>query len=301
MLQGFIDHISLEKRYSEHTRKAYLNDLKQFARFVRAVYEVDILSEVAAISHIHIRSWMVELAQNGISNRAINRKLSTLRSFFNYLRRKKSITKDPMLKIVTPKVGKRLPKFIQEKNTELLWDFETEGMSFSELRDMLVVRMLYTTGIRRSELIGMRFRDIDLVKKEVKVLGKGKKERIVPIIDDICPLIKLYEKLKTEEFLETEVEDWFFLTNKGAKLYPKMVYDIVKRYLSLVSTAKDRSPHVLRHSFATHLMNHGADLNAVKELLGHASLAATQVYTHNSIDKLKEIHRKAHPRGVVKK
>lgn len=297
MLDTFLDHISLEKRYSKHTRSAYHNDMKQFSRYILAVYGFDIAKEPKLISHLHIRSWMVELSQQSISNRAINRKLSTLRSYFNYLRRQKKISKDPMLKIISPKVGKRLPKFIQERSTELLWDVDTKSMAFSELRDMLVVRLLYTTGMRRSELIGLQARDIDLAKLELKVLGKGKKERIIPILDAVKPMIERYMDLKDQEFSGKEVDDAFFLTDKGAQLYPKKVYTIVKRYLSMVSTAKSRSPHVLRHSFATHLMNHGADLNAVKELLGHSSLAATQIYTHNTIDKLKEIHRKAHPRG----
>ena len=248
--------------------------------------------------HQHIRSWMVELVGNGVSSRSINRKLSTLRSYFKYLKRNNRINSDPMLKILPPKNGKKLPAIIQEKSLDALLKLsEALPNTYSAHRDLLIVELLYTCGIRRSELINLSLQDLDFTNKWMKVFGKGSKERILPLSKDLVAKLEAYLELRVDQFEEITIGQEVFLTNKGKPLYPKFVYNLVNRLISKVSTAEKRSPHILRHSFATHMMNNGADLNAVKELLGHSSLAATQVYTHNSIHKLKETYKIAHPKG----
>jgi len=292
MIQQFLDFLKTEKRYSEHTILAYRNDLSQFEVFMNAFYGG---VESVEVKHVHIRSWMVELVNNSVSVRSINRKLSSLRSYFNYLRKLGFMQTDPTLKIIPPKNSKKLPAIIQEQNMLKLLDVEESGSSFHFLRDSLILELLYSTGMRRSELINLKYTDIDIHNSQIKVLGKGNKERLIPISTKLIAKVDLYKELRDGEFKTPD--EYLLLSNKGKKLYPKLVYNIVTNQIKLISTAKKRSPHILRHSFATHLMNNGADLNAVKELLGHSSLAATQVYTHNSIEKLRSIYKDSHPRA----
>lgn len=293
MHEAFIEYLTVEKRYSEHTILAYRKDLQQFELFLKAYFgEIGL-----TITHIHIRSWMVELVNNGVNSRSINRKLSTLRSYYGFLIRRGYMEKDPTLKILPPKTEKKLPSIIQEAPLDAFISEEVTGTSYESMRDRLIIELLYSTGMRRSELIGLRETDVDTISAQIKVVGKGNKERLVPISKPLLDKIVLYKEIKEDNFKESDMEFFLFLTSKGKKMYPKLVYNLVTRYLKRVSTSKKKSPHVLRHSFATHLMNNGADLNAVKELLGHSSLSATQVYTHNSIEKLKEVYKKAHPKA----
>ena len=293
----FIDYLRYEKRYSDNTIRSYTTDLNQFYIYLKAIYS-DLNWE--QVSHIHIRSWMVELVNRSQTAKSINRKLSTLRSFYNFLRKSKVVDRNPTLKIIAPKIPKRLPNYVLENQIEKLFDTISIN-DFTEIRNRLILELFYVTGIRRIELINLKDTDIDFSNAMVKVLGKGNKERFVPITEDIAGKLNNWIELRNDHFKNGLIEDNLFVTQKGKKLYPKAIYNIVKSYLSTVTTAEKKSPHVLRHSFATHLMNRGADLNAVKELLGHSSLAATQVYTHNSIEKLKEVYKKAHPKSDTKK
>ena len=232
-----------------------------------------------------------------MSPKSINRKLSTLKSLFQFLLKKEKIEIDPMLKVVSPKTGKRLPAFVEEQKMDSLLEDITFPEGFKGLRDKLVLEILYQTGIRRSELIHLQISDIDFQNQLIKVLGKGNKERLIPINRQLRLLINDYLALRKTTFPDLLEIGQLMLTDKGKPMYPKFVYNLVKKYLSYVTTQEHRSPHILRHSFATHLSNNGADLNAIKELLGHSSLAATQIYTHNTIDRLKEIYQQAHPKA----
>lgn len=298
MLQAFFNHLTHEKRYSPHTLKSYKRDLEQYVLYLNHTY--DALSPNAAL-HIHIRSWMASLVHAGISPRSINRKLSTLRSFYNYLLKHEIITINPCLKVISPKSPKKLPSIIQEKNISALFDPEKAIFpnTYSGNRNALILELFYSSGMRRSELINLKYSNIDSSNQWLKVLGKGNKERILPLSGQLIAKLMEFEIMKLEQFQELEgsVAPYLFLTDKGKQLYPKFVYNLVTRYLKQVSTSSKRSPHILRHSFATHMMNNGADLNAIKELLGHSSLAATQVYTHNSIQVLKNVYKKAHPKA----
>jgi len=288
---SFCEYIQFEKRFSDHTLKSYQNDLNQFIIFLNAHY---LGLKIDEIQHTHIRSWMVDLVNGAKTARSINRKISTLRSFFNFSKREGYVLKNPTLKIITPKVGKRLPQFVQTKNLEKLFDTIPSG-GYDDLRNRLIIELMYSTGMRRIELIDLKDSSIDWANCSIKVLGKGNKERIIPLSPKLLKKIETYQDFRDDHF--EDKADALFLTGKGKELYPKMVYNLVKKYLSTVSSIDKRSPHVLRHSFATHLMNEGADLNAVKELLGHANLAATQVYTHNSIEKLKQVYKNTHPKS----
>ncbi len=290
----FLSYIRFEKRFSPHTITAYQNDLEQFQTYVFATY-----GEVSnkEISHIQIRSWIIKLMEDGMSPKSINRKLSTLKSLFQFLLKKEKIELDPMLKVISPKTGKRLPAFVEEQKMDLLLEEITFPEGFKGLRDKLLLEILYQTGIRRSELIHLQISDIDFQNQLIKVLGKGNKERLIPINRQLRLLINDYLALRKTTFPELLEIGQLFLTDKGKPMYPKFVYNLVKKYLSYVTTQEHRSPHILRHTFATHLSNNGADLNAIKELLGHSSLAATQIYTHNTIDRLKEIYQQAHPKA----
>lgn len=290
----FLSYIRFEKRFSPHTIKAYQNDLEQFQTYVFATYG-DLANK--DISHIHIRSWLIKLMEDGMTPKSINRKLSSLKSLFQFLLKKEKIDKDPMLKVIAPKIGKRLPAFVEEQKLEYLLEEVTYPEGFSGIRDRLVMELLYQTGIRRSELIHLQISDIDFQGQLIKVLGKGNKERLIPINRTLRLLITDYLSIRKTTFPELIEIGQLLLTNKGKPMYPKFVYNLVQKYLSIVTTQAQRSPHILRHSFATHLSNNGADLNAIKELLGHSSLAATQIYTHNTIDRLKEIYQQAHPKA----
>lgn len=290
---SFLQYLEFEKRFSAHTILAYKKDLEQFFSFAEHTFE---LSDPTAIQHTHIRSWIVDLLGREIRPRSIRRKLSSLKSYFRFLQQRKIIQHDPMLKVVAPKIGKRLPVAVHAKNLGMLFDEVIFPVGFNGIRDRMLLELLYHTGMRRSELIALKWEDIDMVKQQFKVLGKGNKERIIPFGVELKTLLFSYKEERDTTFPSSEVEQ-LILTDKGRKLYPKLVYNIVKRYLSYVTTVEQRSPHVLRHSFATHLSENGADLNAIKSLLGHSNLAATQIYTHNSIEQLKKVYEQAHPKA----
>lgn len=292
----FLKYLELEKRFSAHTTKAYQSDLLQFFAYLEETYS---LTSIVEVRHFHIRAWIVELMQNKITPRSINRKLSTLKTYFKFLKRRKEIQENPMLKVIAPKVGKRLPVVVKEIELENLFEKINFGEGYAAVRDEMVMEMLYSTGMRRSELINLTPNDLDFFNNQVKVLGKGNKERLIPFAQPLANRLKNYLDIRNDEFA-LGVTAPLFVTGKGVKMYPKLVYNLVKKYLSQITTVEQRSPHVLRHSFATHLSNNGADLNAIKELLGHSSLAATQVYTHNSIEKLKKVYQQAHPKAKKK-
>ena len=285
-IKDFLQYLLFQKRYSQHTITSYENDLTAFWQFI-APYNFAEISEVKAPV---IRSWLATLKAEGLSSRSINRKISSLKSFFKFLLRNRALSINPMATIVSPKVNKRLHEFVETEHIENLFtriDFpETE----TGKTERLILEILYSTGIRKSELINLKIENIDFGGQQIKILGKGSKERIIPVSGELLGEIKAYLN-------ETNHTNYLFLNKKGQTLNPRYVYGVVKKYLALVTTIGKKSPHVLRHSFATHLSNNGAELNAIKELLGHSSLAATQIYTHNNIEKLKEVFKKAHPRG----
>ncbi len=292
-IEAFVNYISFERRYSKHTILSYSTDLEQFRLFLKDHFGKE---EIPSATHIEIRSWMVSLMEEKISPRSINRKISTLKSFFKFMIRKGVVTKNPLAKVLNPKTAKRLPVFVEKTNMEQLLKNIQFSDDFEGFRDKTILDILYNTGIRRSELLGLKDTDIDSYNSQIKVLGKGNKERIIPISPQLIESIKNYIHIK-KEFVINEQSSSLFVTKKGKPLQPIQVYHLVKKYLSMVTSIEKKSPHVLRHTFATHLMNNGADINAVKELLGHSSLAATQVYTHNTIDKLKSIYKQAHPKA----
>jgi len=291
--ERFIEYIKNVKRYSPHTIAAYQHDLDQFTAYNASFYKV---TELSQIDHLMIRSWLADLIEQGISPRTVNRKITTLKSWYKYLIKEGMLTENPMSKVTSPKVAKRLPVFVEKENMDKLFDSVPFGESFEGVRDRLIMELFYITGMRLSELVNIKTSDVDLVKQTVKVLGKRNKERIIPFTKRLCPLIERYLDLKNTITDSSEM-NWFFITKSGKKIYQKLVYRVVKYYLSAVTTIDKKSPHVLRHTFATHMLNNGADLNAIKEILGHANLSATQIYTHNTIEKLKKVYNNAHPKA----
>ncbi len=289
----FFKYLQYEKRYSPHTLTSYHTDLGQFGRYLADVYQI---TDAAEASHTIIRSWLLTLVQQNIKPRSINRKIACLRSYYRFLLAQQRIQANPMLRIKPPKASKKLPGFVPEEPFNTFLDNFTFEENFEGARDRLILEFLYGTGSRLAELIHIEHADIDHHAKTVRVLGKGNKERIIPVNDSLLLSINTYLARKKSEFGNNN-SGKLLVTNKARPLYPKFVYRVVKKYISLVTTSEHNSPHVLRHSFATHLLNKGADLNAIKDLLGHSSLAATQVYTHNSIEKLKSIFEKAHPKA----
>ena len=292
-IDPFLSYLKNEKRFSAHTLKGYQTDILQFTTFSLEEFEVD---EPKMIGHQLIRSWMVSLLEQGVTPRSINRKLSTLRTYFKFLHRSEVIDKDPMIKVQSPKMGKRITPFVEVGAMKELLKPEKFNNDFAGERDKLVLALFYETGMRLSELIGLNDSDVNHHGLLIKVLGKRNKERLIPISKAMSDQINIYTAIRAEEAFENE-GDRLLLTNKGKKLYPKFVYSLVNSYLGSVTTSSKKSPHVLRHTFATHMLNNGASLNSIKEILGHANLSATQVYTHNSIEKLKNIHKQAHPKG----
>lgn len=286
-VKKFLNYLKFEKRYSDHTLVAYKTDLNQFISFILLEFEIENLKEV---SHSIIRSWIANLLDSGISSRSVNRKITTLKSLFKFLLMEDFITENPTQKIVSPKNTKKLPIFLEESKMEYLFKEINFPETFEGERDKLILDVFYMTGIRLIELINLNVSDIDFQNSTLKVIGKRNKERIIPL-----PPI-LLDKLK--KFSENNnINNTFFVNSEGVKLTPKKVYVIVNKYLSMVSSLEKKSPHVLRHTFATHMLNNGADINAIKEILGHSNLSATQVYTHNTIARLKSIYKQAHPRA----
>ncbi|MBK9636768.1 MAG: tyrosine-type recombinase/integrase [Bacteroidetes bacterium] len=292
----FISYLKHEKRYSAHTILAYDTDLKQFLDFLQVQYQIASPSEA---SHFIIRSWIVSLMEEKLDPRSVNRKITTLRTLYRYLVRQRIIQRNPMLKVQAPKTKKKLPEYVDEEKMERLLDPKMEiAGDFQSVRNFLMVDFFYRTGVRLSELIGLKVTDVNLFSLTVTVLGKRNKVRQIPITNSFKIILEKYLILRNGFLVEVGGDSpYFFLGNNGNQMYPGFVYRTVKSSISLVSTGKKRSPHILRHSFATAMLNHGADINAIKEILGHSSLAATQVYTHNSIEKLKEVYNQAFPKA----
>lgn len=297
-ITAFINYLSYEKHFSSHTIKGYHTDLLSFENFLNTQFEIN---QSTLVSHQHIRSWLVNLINDGIEARSVARKLSALRSFFKFLMKEGIVQQNPVAKVTAPKSVKKLPAFVEENQMNKLFDLtELENgdaifpNTYEGQRNRIMLLLFYTCGIRLSELISLKTADYSPTKQTIKVLGKRNKERIIPITKELNQELDTFLKIKKAEGLENE---FLLVLSSNQKLYPKLVYNVVKSYLSMVTTIEKRSPHVLRHTFATHLLNKGADLNAIKQLLGHASLAATQVYTHNSIERLKNIHKTRHPRA----
>ena len=292
LIEKFLNYLNNERNYSRHTVDAYHNDLVQF--FYILNLETSLLARVKVKD---IRSWIIYLKNKNNSTRTINRKISALKTFFNFCKREQYVSTNPLLKIKTMKEAKRLPVILSESSLENL--FSLKGLfsnSFKGCRDRLVLELFYQTGIRLTELIGIKIHDYDNQKKELKILGKRNKERVIPLTNSLLKLLDHYLELRYE-LLDDKKQSFLFVTSGGQQTYPKMIYRIVNYYLSMVSSSERRSPHVLRHAFATHLLNRGADLNAIKDLLGHSTLLSTQVYTQISSTKIKKVYKKAHPRG----
>lgn len=291
--ESFLQYLKTEKRYSPLTVRSYLNDLDQFDNHLK----VNSLPCTPGMVTSHdVRSWIVSLIEDGYSSVSVHRKISSLRVFYRFLRKEDLVHNDPFEKIVLPKMKKRLPLFVAEDSLDKLLDSFDFGNDFQGIRNRMIIEMLYTTGIRRAELTGLRDTDVDTRNAQIKVTGKRNKQRIIPLLKEFAASLDGYLAERSKTFPE-KPSGWFFVGNKGNKLYDKYVYNIVRKYLSVVTTIEKRSPHILRHTFATHMLNHGADLNSIKEFLGHANLSATQIYTHNSFEKLRKIYKQAHPRA----
>jgi len=287
----FITYLDCERNYSPYTITAYNKDLITFQDFCEKEYDI---KEISSAPYSIIRSWVVYLVESGISNRSINRKISSLKSYFNFLLKSKQIKENPLRKHQSLKVEKRINVPFSEKEINEVLDFFDHDDNFEQVRDKLIIEFLYTTGMRRAELIGLKENSVDLSQSIVKVIGKRNKERQIPLLNSVRKTIENYRGIKNKM---TPLTDHFFVTKKGAQIYPNLVYRIVNEYFGKVSLKVKKSPHIVRHSFATHLLNEGADLNSVKELLGHSSLASTQVYTHSNLKDLKLMYNQAHPRS----
>lgn len=291
--QSFTDYLLLEKNYSSLTVKAYQNDLEDFSEFIKSKYETNSIEKV---NYAQIRSWIVSLVEGGLTNRSVNRKISALNTYYKFLLKIQNIEVNPLVKHKALKTSKKVQVPFSETEIEMVLDDLNFGDDYENVRNKFIIELFYSTGIRRIELVQLKLSDLELDKKTLKVLGKRNKERIVPLLKSVVDTAKIYLKLRGELACISN-RDRLFLTKKGVKIYETLVYRIINDYFSLASSKVKKSPHILRHSFATHLLNQGANLNAVKELLGHSSLAATQVYTHNSIAELKKVHINAHPRS----
>lgn len=290
-LEDFINFIKFEKRYSENTVQAYNKDIEQFIVFAKEQFNINTIQEIDFIS---IRSWIVFLLDNNFETKTVNRKISSLKSYLKFSKKKGFIISNPISKIISPKNKKRLPEFLNKADINKLLDIDPSN-NFEGIRDRLIIELLYGTGIRRAELISLEIKDINLNKLQIKVTGKGNKERIIPIYTDLAKRIEEYLIFRNK-LVTIENSYNLLITSSGKKIYPKLVYKIVHNQLSLISTLNKKSPHVMRHTFATHLLNNGAEINAIKELLGHSSLAATQVYTQNNIEELLKTYKQAHPK-----
>ena len=290
-LAAFIRYLQTEKRYSSHTLTAYSKDLEQAAGFFEESYEIN---DAAALSHFHLRSWLASMRADGLEARSLNRKISSLSSFFKYLMREGMLEKNPARQVKALRTPERLPQYLKESEAEVMLGELQFSEGFAGATERLLLELLYSCGLRRTEVTGLKESNVEWSLRQIRVLGKGSKERIIPVSPVLLEDIVAYIELKKELPVASET---LLVLEDGKPLYAMWVYRTVKHYLQQVSTLKKRSPHVLRHSFATHLLANGANIQAIRDLLGHSSLAATQVYTHTSIDKLKDLHRRLHPRG----
>ncbi|WP_109434857.1 MULTISPECIES: tyrosine-type recombinase/integrase [Aquimarina] len=292
-ISEFVEYLLLEKKYSEHTVKAYKADLLTFFDFFKKEYDT---GEVSGANYAQIRSWIVTLVNSGVSNRTINRKISSLKTYYKFLLKTGQVDKNPLAKHQALKVAKKLQIPFSAKEVESVLDGLTDDKDFESVRDRLIIELFYATGIRRIELVNLKLSDVDISNKQIKVLGKRNKERYLPLLSSVCDTITQYLDMRSI-LLGGEEVPFLLLTKKGVKIYETLVYRIINGYFSEASSKVKKSPHILRHSFATHLLNEGANLNAVKELLGHSSLAATQVYTHHSVAQLAKVYKESHPRN----
>lgn len=291
--ESFLQYLRAEKRYSPLTVRSYTIDLDQFEKHLS---REGFSGGAGDVSTGNVRSWVVGLVEDGYSARSIHRKISSLRAYYRYLVKGGHADRDPSEKMTLPKVRKRLPVFVAEGAIDRLLDDYDFGNDFNGMRNRVIIEMLYTTGMRRAELTGLRDQDVDLRGASVRVTGKRNKQRVIPLLKSFTKRLEEYSRVRDEQF-PGRSENWFFIGNNGNKLYDKYVYNIVRKYLALVTTIEKKSPHILRHSFATHMLNRGADLNSIKEFLGHANLSTTQVYTHNSFEQLRKIYKQTHPRA----
>ncbi len=292
-ISEFIDYLLLEKKYSTHTTTAYKADLLSFLEFYQNEYNIP---DISKVNYSQIRSWIVKLVDEGVSNRTINRKISSLKTYYKFLLKTGHIEKNPLAKHQALKVSRKLQIPFSSQEVESVISNLADERDFESVRDKLIVEMFYATGIRRIELVNLKLLDMDLNKGQIKVLGKRNKERYLPLLPSVCKTLRLYLELRSDLLINAS-NPYLLLTKKGVKIYETLVYRIINSYFSKASSKVKKSPHILRHSFATHLLNEGADLNAVKELLGHSSLAATQIYTHHSVAQLTKVYKQSHPRN----
>lgn len=289
----FLRYLQNEKRYSTHTIKSYITDINQYLSFCHKTYG---RSNISQNDYKKARQWIVSLIEKSISERTINRKVSSLRTYYKYLQSQNIVILNPIDKVSVPNTKRRLPVFIDEKSMTILLDEVEFGCNFEGIRDKLIIELFYSSGIRLSELINLKLQSFDIKQCSVRVIGKGNKERIIPYNMQLSENINIY-LMERSNIANNNSHDFFFITTKGHQLYAKLVYRLVNKYLNFVTTINKKSPHVLRHSFATHMLNNGADLNSIKELLGHSNLSATQIYTHTIFKKLQNIYKLAHPRA----
>ena len=289
LIETFLEYLLLEKKYSQHTITAYRNDLISFNDFNLLEFKQE---DISKVNYSQVRSWIVSLVDDKVSNNSINRKISSLKSFYKYLQKIKMIEVNPLAIHKALKTPKKVQVPFSKKEVELVLSDIKLDDSFESIRNKLIIELFYSTGMRRAELINLKFKSLDLQNKTIKVLGKRNKERLIPLLPSVTDTLSLYVQKRQSIITNT---DYLFLTQKGNKTYETLVYRVINNYFSNVSSKLKKSPHILRHSFATHLLNEGADLNSVKELLGHSSLASTQVYTHNSLDQIKKVYNQAHP------
>ena len=295
-IESFAKYLKFERQYSGHTVSSYLKDIDQFAQYLITHLE---LPDMLDATHLHVRSWVVHLMNQDYAPKSVNRKLSAIKSFYKFQKKVGKATLNPAAKINGPKLAKRLPTVVRKDEIARGLASLEEQDTFEARRDLTMINLLYQTGVRRAEVINLKDTDVNSARKSIKVLGKGNKERLIPISVELSDMIDKYIKCRDATFEQSD--EYLLVTDRGKKMYPKFVYSKVNRWISGVSTVKKRSPHILRHSFATHLADNGAELNAIKELLGHSSLAATQIYTHNSIERLRDVYSKAHPRASKKR
>ncbi len=291
-LRSFATYLISEKRYSSHTVEAYLSDIQQFKTFILDTYSLNLCADIKSL---HIRAWLASMTVRQIQAKSIRRKISSLNTFFRYLKMRNKIPSNPAARIIVPKLKKRLPLTVKESDFQ--FNTDTSNADYPSILQETIVQTLYTLGLRRSELINLLISDLDLQSRQIKVSGKGGKQRIIPFGDELSKQLNRYFKVRSD--LNIQDTQFIFLLPNGSKLYPKMVYLLVNRWLKARTSLSKRSPHILRHSFATHLADHGADINAIKELLGHANLSATQIYTHNSMEQLRKAYIQAHPRASL--